>query len=325
MSIGRPSSGTANNKELPLQSSDIATSVIICTRDRSGKLEICLERLAASRVTRPFEIIIVDNKSRDGTKAVAEAFFARTDHAGRYIFCDGNGNGVGRNAGLLVAQGGIVLFTDDDCYPASDWVEQWTRVFDDPTVGYGGGRILLHDPAALPLTINESTALKTSRAGYPVYAGSVQGANMAVRRTALEQAGLFDPDFGAGTPFAGEDWELVNRISLAGWSGGYFPAPTVSHDHGRTEADRHRLEAFYAIGEGALFAKALTYRHGGSRALRYLAHHTKNELRRGNWRKQLLVGLGGLRYGLFRLRHKDSTPPFPGGTLARDTAFGGGA
>jgi GT2 family glycosyltransferase len=306
-------------------SSAIATSVIICTRDRADKLAACLKHLQASRVTTPFEIIIVDNKSRDQTRAVAEAFFARTSHAGRYSFCDGNGNGVGRNAGLQLAAGQIVLFTDDDCYPDPDWVEQWTRVFDDPTVGYGGGRILLHDPKALPLTINLSTITKKSRANHPVYAGSVQGANMAVRRSALQQAGLFDPDFGAGTPFAGEDWELVNRISLAGWSGGYFPAPTVSHDHGRTEGDRQRLECFYAIGEGALFAKALTYRNGRWRALRYLVHHTRNELRRGNWRKQLLVGLGGLKYGLFRVLHKDKTPPFSGGAVTSDTAFGGGA
>ena len=55
---------------------------------------------------------------------------------------------------------------------------------------------------------------------YFIPAGAVQGANMAVRRAVFDVIGGFDELLGPGTPFIGEDIELIGRASWAGCRGG---------------------------------------------------------------------------------------------------------
>lgn len=81
---------------------------------------------------------------------------------------------------------------------------------------------------------------------------------MAFRHSALNGTGMFDPIFGAGAKFAGEEWELAIRLSLLGWKGIYTPAPTVWHHHGRKAEQAHALLRGYKIGEGAIYGKALS-------------------------------------------------------------------
>ena len=66
----------------------IAISVIICTRNRAGRLAACLASVARLRCTLPWEVIVVDNGSSDQTPAVIDAFL--TDYpalcaSGRYL------------------------------------------------------------------------------------------------------------------------------------------------------------------------------------------------------------------------------------------------
>ena len=84
---------------------------------------------------------------------------------------------------------------------------------------------------------------------------------MAFRRQCLTDAGMFDDRFGAGTPFAGEEWEVAVRASYAGWTGGYFPEPTVAHDHGRFDNEAFVRGHYYDIGAGAVYAKHLLTAH----------------------------------------------------------------
>ena len=286
----------------------IGVSVIICTRNRCDKLAVTLGQLREIPASPAFEVIVVDNRSTDGTRAVVEAFLTSSPHPGRYVYCDGAGNGIGRNAGLALAQGEVIVFTDDDCRPEPGWIKAWTEVFSDPRIGFGGGRIMLHEPSALRMTINESTELVPSSMHQPVRAGLVQGANMAMRRSALRQAGLFDPAFGAGASFAGEDWELANRIGLAGWAGGYFPGPGVSHDHGRTAADKPRLQRFYGLGEGAVIAKSMFYGGPWHQVVPFWLRHIRREIKRRRYHHLRYVALGIGQYLVFRIANRDRTP-----------------
>lgn len=241
--------------------SGVAISLIICSRDRCRQLARCLESVRHLTFAGPWELIIVDNGSTDETAAVTQKFIENGEVQARYLFEPGAGKSRGLNTALGIARGQILAFTDDDCYPAPDFLSQVWSAFEDPRVGYIGGRILLHDPTDHPITINESTTPRTFSAGSFVCAGSVQGANMAFRRAVLLEIGGFDPLFGPGATFAAEEIEAVARASAAGWKGLYRPEVVVSHHHGRKSSDAPSLWKYYGIGRGAFHTKLLLKNH----------------------------------------------------------------
>jgi glycosyltransferase involved in cell wall biosynthesis len=237
-------------------------SLIICTRDRHHQLARCLESVRRITFERPWELIIVDNGSTDATAAVVREFIKTANIRAIYLFEPARGKSKGLNTALEIASGQILAFTDDDCYPAPDFLSQVWSAFDDPSVGYIGGRIILHDPADHPITINESVTPVTFPARSFVCAGSVQGANMAFRRRVLLDIGGFDPLFGPGALFpAAEEIEAVGRASAMGWKGEYHPEVVVRHHHGRKAADAAALWKWYAIGRGAFHMKILLRGH----------------------------------------------------------------
>jgi glycosyltransferase involved in cell wall biosynthesis len=236
-------------------------SLIIVTRDRCQQLARCLESLRGIVFDRPWELIVVDNGSTDKTADVVQNFIKTGGVRGIYLFEPAPGKSKGLNSALEHASGEIVAFTDDDCYPASDFLSRIWSAFDDPSVGYIGGRIMLHDPADYPITINESTIPVTYPANSFVCAGCVQGANMAFRRRVLRDIGGFDPLFGPGTLLIAEEIDAVGRASALGWKGEYHPEVVVRHHHGRKAADAAAVWKLYAIGRGAYHMKLLLKGH----------------------------------------------------------------
>jgi GT2 family glycosyltransferase len=118
-------------------------------------------------------------------------------------------------------------------------------------------------------------------AGAFVPPGFVQGSNMAFTRACLDHAGWFDERFGSGVPFAGEDWDMSLRASFAGFAGGYFPGPKVSHDHRRPVAEIYTLRGrFYEYGAGAVYAKHMRGRRIPVLGLRFARHAKRLRQRR---------------------------------------------
>jgi GT2 family glycosyltransferase len=169
------------------------------------------------------------------------------------------GLGSARNAGWKAAAGDVIAFTDDDCYPASDYLDAVASCFrEDACLGFVGGRILLFDPTDYPITIQESSDRKEIDPGEFLPAGLIQGANFAARREALASVGGFDGCFGAGSLFPCEDVDVLARMSASGWRGAYDPRPVVYHHHRRkTRADADRLMRQYDRGRGAYYAKCV--------------------------------------------------------------------
>jgi len=232
-------------------------SLIIATRDRCQQLARCLESVEHLEFGRPWELIVVDNGSTDATAAVIEQFRDKVSVPLHYILELEPGLGNAHNAALRVARGEILAFTDDDCYPKSDFLGRVWCAFADPLIGYIAGRITLHDPADDPMSTIEATTPYVFPARSFVRGGSFGGANMAFRKKALDEIGGFDPLFGPGALFNAEDVDAAARASAIGWKGEYRPEVIVRHHHGRKASDIPRLVKSYGMGLGAYHMKLL--------------------------------------------------------------------
>src|SRR5215471_9932957 len=237
-------------------------TLVVCTRNRANRLSATLSSLTRLSTAARWELVLVDNGSNDGTRDVLAAFAGSSGRAVQVIEEPKIGLSAARNAGWHRARGRIVAFTVDDCYPAPDYMERVRECFAMGDPGYVGGRVLLFDPHDAPVTIQTLEARVEIPPRSFLRTGLIHGANMAVRRDALERSGGFDERLGAGTALhCAEDVDLLARVSALGYAGAYDPRPTVYHHHRRKHGQElDRLIAGYDVGRGAYYAKALTDR-----------------------------------------------------------------
>jgi len=275
-------------------------TLVVCTRDRAAYLPTCLDALRTLRPTIAWELVLVDNGSVDETPRLLAAFGESAPFRVSLVRESRAGLANAHNAGVRIARGAVIAFIDDDCYPAPDLLDRWAQIFADESVGFAGGRVLLHDPDDAPVTIQTSTdRIAIAPRGF-VAPGIVKGANMAFRRDALRAARGFDPALGPGGSFNCEDVDTAARVAELGYAGGYFPEPTVRHHHRRRLArDVETLRRSYAYGSGAYYASLLLR----GRASRALASHLRGTWRAMSVRHALFQLAGALHYLAYRARH----------------------
>ena len=245
------------------------TSLILCVKDGGEQLQTCLSHLARMNASpHSLEIFLVDNGSTDELSFERMTAFAANSRVScRLLQTFVPGNGAGRNRALKEASGELLLFIDADCYVEPNFINDWSALFAARDVGFGSGRIMRSSQQYTMEGCNESRFEEIVAPGGFVRRGLIQGSNMAFRRACFDRVGLFDERFGAGTALAGEDWDLALRASFAGFSGGYFPTPGVTHDHLRQDKLAHERSLFYDYGAGGVYAKHVLSSKG-SRVIR---------------------------------------------------------
>lgn len=235
---------------------------------RLDDLQDCLESL--EQLDHPsFEIVLVDNRPTQPADDLLRRLVA--DHGRvRLVHEPRPGVSAARNAGVAVARGELIAFTDDDVRVEPSWLRALCEpMVVNSQVGAVTGLVVpteLETPAqvwferyfgglgtertfdSVVLTANSSAGiLRGSRIsvrdidGREVRRSSVYGvgafaagANMAFRRSALERVGGFDCTLGTGTPARGGE-DLGPLISIL-WTGGsiaYEPSAMVHHRHRR--------------------------------------------------------------------------------------------
>src|SRR5690606_12357256 len=128
-----------------------ALSVVISSYNRCQLLERALGSLREQVPGTPeFEIIVVDNNSSDSTGALVAAMRQDDDRI-HYVLERQQGLAHGRNAGVAVARGPLIAFTDDDVRVSPDWVREIVRAFERyPEAWFIGGRVLPEWPSPPP-------------------------------------------------------------------------------------------------------------------------------------------------------------------------------
>jgi GT2 family glycosyltransferase len=216
-----------------------STSIVIPTRARQGYLEVALTSIAPQAAASEAEVLVIDDGGQSAqTAALAARFGARYEPHTRPL-----GLNVARNTGVERSTGGLLVFVDDDIRAAPGWLGALidaARDHPDVDVFTGpirarleGGRLRTCGREGPPITALDLGPRDTATR----YAW---GANMAIRRSALERVGPFDVSIEHG----GDEVEWQERLARAS---GADPSAQVlyvaraSVDHRRAGADARLL------------------------------------------------------------------------------------
>lgn len=235
-------------------------SIVICTRDRALTLQRCLRNIAAidHSPLQGWEIIVIDNGSRDKTRAVAESFSPSLPL--RYVSELAPGLSHARNRGVAEARNSTIAFTDDDCLITPGWASKIVRAFaQDPSLSIIGGRVVLADAEDSPIGVRcQRTPSAVTNAGQILE--FMIGCNFAFKRSVFDAAGMFDTSFGAGTRVgSAEDVDILYRALKLGMRIEYRPEVVVLHAHGRKTPEPGHAEQ-YIRGRGAFYCKHIRER-----------------------------------------------------------------
>jgi N-acetylglucosaminyl-diphospho-decaprenol L-rhamnosyltransferase len=218
---------------------DVAVS-IVNTNSRELLLA-CLESLAGEGA----ELVVLDNASEDGSAdAVRERFpdvqvIAQEQRAGF---------GANHNTVIRATDGRYVYVLNEDT-TADDWgFARMVEYMDaHPRVAALGPRIAYPDGRRqasawrFPTPLNALLSLPSlgkvgivqSHGDVPRPVDWVMGAALLLRRSALDEVGLFDEGFFIYS----EEVDLQLRLRRAGWDVHFFPAVTVVHHESQFSAD----------------------------------------------------------------------------------------
>lgn len=223
----------------------VHATVLIATYNRAKLLDETLTWLARTNVSGDlrWDVLVVDNNSTDGTRAVVERHVHTFPVSLRYLFEGRQGRSSALNAGIAAARGIALAFTDDDVRVAEGWLQAAvTPLLEEPDIAYTGGPVRpiweIPPPAWLDLTRGDlwGTIAIQDHGDVPVGYERARkvplGANMAVRAEVFRVTGPFRADLGrsGGRTVMGQEVpEWLIRARAAGFSGRYVPAMVVHH------------------------------------------------------------------------------------------------
>lgn len=240
-------------------------TVVICTYNRADLLK---ETLTAVRACSPppacdVQIVVVDNNSSDHTQAIVREAEAAPGYPIVSAIEHLQGKSYALNTALELSRGDVVALTDDDVLPAPDWLERIVEAFRRDSLVFLFGKVLprwgaLPPPELLPRKArdiwgplalidygDEPTRYTTARfrkLRLPI------GANLAVRRDALERVGGWRTDLGRvdNSLVCGEDRELCVRLFRSGlYEGLYDPNLIVHHFVPASRLSRRYFRRWY--------------------------------------------------------------------------------
>lgn len=228
--------------------------MVVSTFDRAGFLPGLLAALEAQRDAPPFEVVVADDGSQDGTWDVLTRRSADTTLPLCAVRLPANrGAGAGRNAAVALARASLIAFTDDDCLPTPGWVAALAGAF---TSAGTGDRVDIVQGRTEPEPVQPpGTWARSLWVSGPT--PWMETCNIAYRRSAFDAVGGFAQDdplvgrAGRGRGF-GEDTWLGHQVLARGGARLFADGAVVHHrwrpaTFGDHVAERRLLTLFPAL------------------------------------------------------------------------------
>ena len=220
-------------------------SIIVPTRLRAGYLEVALASIAPQAAAVGAELIVVDDGPDPATEAAAR------QHGAAYVAHPASrGLNAARNSGIDHAAGELLVFVDDDVEVRPGWLAALLAAHAEADLDVG----VLTGP--IHARLEDHRLRSCGREGPPITAQdhgpqdrdvpSAWGANMTVRRAAIDRVGRFDEQ----RELYGDEQEWQGRLLAAG--GRIRDVAAAALDHRRAGDDaRLRSLAAAAYRRGA--------------------------------------------------------------------------
>ena len=216
-------------------------SLVIATFNGATRIGTTLHSLLTQSLSSElWEAVVVNNNSTDSTADVVREFASAHPEIAVVLTNElKQGLSHARNKGIEIAQGEIIAIIDDDEIASPQLLADYLQFFDThPEAVAAGGRIV-------PLYANGRPEWMSRHTERPI-AGTLDmgdrvirfpegkyfgGGNMALRRSAIEKYGAFNPALGrrGTTLLGGEEKELYARLHDAGEVVFYIPTAYIQH------------------------------------------------------------------------------------------------
>jgi glycosyltransferase involved in cell wall biosynthesis len=219
-------------------------SLIIPVKNEEKKIERCLEAVF-NQTIKPYEVIVVDGHSTDKTVDTARKFPVKI------LYEDYGTIGGARQVGVESAEGDFVAFTDADCIPEKNWLENLINEFDDGIVGVGGGtknigKGLWEKSIALALDsfLGSANSVQDRVFKEKRFVKSISGGNSMYRKEDLIKVGGFNVGLSIN-----EETELNRRLTKLGKLL-YTPNAIVLHNQNRNLRNFANRNYLFGYGRG---------------------------------------------------------------------------
>jgi glycosyltransferase involved in cell wall biosynthesis len=216
----------SQNRQTSPDENPVEASIIIPTFNGASRIGNCLDALLEQTAGRDVEILVVNDGSTDSTVDVVRCYSAVV-----LINQANAGPASARNRGAMESRGKVLLFTDDDCVPAPDWLNSMLEPFTDLDVVGIKGVYRTRQTSLVARFVQieyEDRYHLMSRADSIDF---IDTYSAAFRRGRFFEMKGYDTSF----PVAcAEDIELSFRMSNAGWEMKFAPKAIVYHTHPNT-------------------------------------------------------------------------------------------
>ncbi len=225
-------------------------SVVIPTKNNALTIEKAMDSVLKSlaRIDNPWEIVVVDAHSTDGTLEILRKY---SDYI-KVIGDEGRGIGAARNLGVRNSTGDVIFFVDADCIVKPDHFSKLLRAFDGNTGIVWTSGLSFRLPSKKEYRLQAAHLEAYSAIEEPNKEGESQIAStalLAVRRDVFEEIGGFWEH-----PFASEDMDFSYRVLKAGYKIRKVRTKSISLPR-MTLRDMVRQQVWYGKGASIIYHK----------------------------------------------------------------------